>query len=191
LNLLCDFEKVRFDALEQRRKIQVSGESGDAQLRTRASLATLVSEQRAVAQQALLEAKTRYLQYRPVASRGEVDEEALWFRDNCTSRAEKIFAAYKDLREDVLEVEVFYEPTSLRKIQDVIKTVGFAPSGHHFNCENGHTFGIGECGEAAQASSCPECGAPIGGTGYRLRISTTRAIEFEQLLTGSGAGVDQ
>lgn len=126
LDLRCNFEKVRFDALESRRRIQVSDKDGNAQSRMRAELATLVSQHRATAQEALLRARMRYLQNRPVNSRGEMNEEILWFRENCTSRAEKIFAAYKDLREHVLKLgEVFYQSISLREKEDIVKALGF------------------------------------------------------------------
>ena len=38
-----------------------------------------------------------------------------------------------------------------------------------------------------EAATCPECRAPIGGGNHRLLSSNTRAIEFEQLASGSGA----
>jgi len=44
VDLRCTFEKVRFDALEERRKIQISNGSGEGQTRMRASLGTLVSQ---------------------------------------------------------------------------------------------------------------------------------------------------
>jgi len=125
VNLRCNFERIRFDALERRRKIQISSESGDVQLRRRASLGTLISEQRAVAQQELLKVRTRYLQNRPVNSREEMNEEILWFKENCSSRAGKIFAAYQDLREHVLKAEVFYESVSLQEKQDIVKALSF------------------------------------------------------------------
>ena len=39
-----------------------------------------------------------------------------------------------------------------------------------------------------EASTCPECRAPIGGGDHRLLASNTRAVEFEQLSRGTGAG---
>jgi len=162
VNLRCNFEKVRFDALEERRKIQVSRKSEADQLRMRASLGTLISQQRAAAQQGLLEARTRYLQNRPVNSREEMNEEIVWFGENCSSRAEKVFTAYKDLREQVLKVEVLYQSVSLQEKRDIVRALGFGMlhgdtirvptthemctghAGHFYNCENGHTFVITE-----------------------------------------------
>jgi len=125
VNLRCTFEKFRFDTLEQRRKIQISNESGEDQQRMRATLGTLVSQQRAAAQGALLRVRTRYLQNRPINSQEEINQEILWFEENCTSRAEKIFAAYEDLQEHVLKSEVFYQPVSLQEKQDIAKAFSF------------------------------------------------------------------
>ena len=125
MDLRCKFEKARFDALENRRKIQISGQSGDAQLRMREGLGMSVARQRAAAREVLLRVRTRYLQSRPVQSREEMNEEILWFAENCTPKAEKIFAAYKDLQEHVLKAEVFYESVSLREKEDIVKALGF------------------------------------------------------------------
>ena len=125
VNLRCNFEKFQFDALGQRRKIQISDKSGEVQQRMRASLGTLVSHQRTVAQEALLQIRTRYLQNRPVNSRKEMDEEVLWFRENCSTRAEKVFDAYKDLLEQVLKTDVFYQSVSTREKQDIFKAFNF------------------------------------------------------------------
>ena len=121
VNLRCNFEKFRFDVLGQRRKIQISGSSGEVQLRMRTSLGALVSRQRTTAQEALLQIRTRYLQNRPVNSRQEMDQDVLWFRENCSARADKVFDAYKDLLEQVLKAEVFYQSVSTREKEDIFK----------------------------------------------------------------------
>ena len=125
LNLRCTFEKVRFDVLEQRRRIQISNQSGEDQSRMRTDLGTFVSQQGAAARVSLFELRTRYLQNRPINSREEMDEEVFWFRENCSMRAEKIFDVYKDLREQVLKGEVFYQSVSLREKQDIVKALSF------------------------------------------------------------------
>ncbi|KXZ53505.1 hypothetical protein GPECTOR_7g955 [Gonium pectorale] len=50
-------------------------------------------------------------------------------------------------------------------------------SGHLYSCPNGHLYTIGECGGAMQASTCPECGAVIGGGGHQLAGGNTRASQ--------------
>ena len=123
VGLRCEFEKHRLDALEQRRKIQVGDQSGNPQLGTRESLGAFVSEQRAAAREALLEARRRYLRKRRINSQAEIDQEALWFTENCTSKAEKVFAAYEDLEEQVLKQEVFYQKVSLQEKRDVVGAI--------------------------------------------------------------------
>jgi hypothetical protein len=166
VDLRCNFEKVRFDALEQRRKIQILDQSGDPQLRTREDLGTFVSQQRVAAQEALLETRTRYLQNRPVKSREGMDQEVLWFEENCSNRAEKVFDAYNDLLEQVLKAEVFYQSVSTREKQDIFKAFNFGTqrgynihpsphkictgsSGRFLNCRNGHPFVITEVREVS------------------------------------------
>ena len=164
VSLRCNFEKVQFDALEQRRKIQISDESGEDQQYKRESLGTLVLGRRAAAQEALLQTRTRHLQNRLSNPREEINEEIVWFRENCTIRAEKVFDAYKDLREQVLKSEVFCQSLSLREKQDIVKALSFGMqctivsnppisnasgictgrAGYFYNCENGHTFAITE-----------------------------------------------
>ena len=123
--LRCGFERVRFGALENHRKIQISDQSWGDRLRMRADLGPPILQERVAAQESLLQARTRYLQNRPINSREEMNEEILWFGDNCTSRAEKILAAYTDLREHVLKEGGSYQPVSLREKQDIVKALGF------------------------------------------------------------------
>jgi hypothetical protein len=162
VNIRCTFEKDRFDALEERRKIQISDRSWEHQARTRAGLGTLVAHQRAAALEKLFKFETRYFQHRPINSLNEMNEERLWFKENCTSRAEKVFAAYVSLREQVTKTEVLYQSVSLQEKQDIVKAFGFGMersqhsvylttykscaghAGHFYNCENGHTFVITE-----------------------------------------------
>jgi len=35
---------------------------------------------------------------------------------------------------------------------------------------------------------CPECRAPIGGSGHRLHGSNSRALEFEEIARQQGSG---
>ncbi len=48
---------------------------------------------------------------------------------------------------------------------------------HLYRCPNGHVYLIGECGQAMQASLCPECGAGIGGGNHSLNPTNYRATE--------------
>lgn len=132
VDLRCTFEKVRFNVLEEYSKIQISNGSEGDQTRLRASLGTFVSQRRAAALETLLYVKRRYFQNRLVHSESQDDiKEALWFGENCTSRAKKIFLAYQDLREQVLKGGVFYQSMTLQEKQDIIKSFSFGMCPFH------------------------------------------------------------
>lgn len=116
VNLRCTFEKVRFDALEERRRIQIPAEG---QLEARERLGEVVSQHKAEAQQALMQARTRYFQDRPVNSPEQVNKEDVWFQENCVVVAEKVFTAYEVLQVQVLKLEVFYQPMSLDEKREI------------------------------------------------------------------------
>ena len=60
-------------------------------------------------------------------------------------------------------------------------------AGHWYTCPNGHPYVIGNCGMANQESTCPECGASIGGSWHRLQAGNRTAHEF---LVQARAGTD-
>jgi len=220
VELRCTFEKFRFEVLEEHRQIQISNKGEEDQTRMRTRLGTLISQQESATRKSYSQVWTRHFQNRVFNSQHETNE-IHWFKDNCTSRAEKVIIAYKDLHEQVLKEEVFYQSIMLREKQDIVKAFGFGMCsfrsfiphhsrnrtghvGHFYNCPKGHTFVITEvsyshpyirilidmllqCGGAMEASTCPECGSPIGGGSHRLLDSNTRAIEFEQLEREGGA----
>ncbi|KAF9780977.1 hypothetical protein BJ322DRAFT_1011491 [Thelephora terrestris] len=180
VNLRCTFEKLRFDTLEEHLKIQLLDEDVGEQTWTRERLGDRVAQQEAEARGALLQARARYLQHLPVNSQEEMGKEVTWFEENCTTRAEKILDAYKDLQKQVIGARVSYQFASLQEKQDIVKTFVFGHAGHFDNCENGHTFIITECDGATQAPRCPECRAPVGGSSdLRLSASDTRTAELE------------
>jgi len=48
-----------------------------------------------------------------------------------------------------------------------MKATGLS-NGHWFECPNGHTYAIGDCGGAIQEAKCPQCEARIGGRSHQL-----------------------
>ena len=58
---------------------------------------------------------------------------------------------------------------------------GFTNQGYWYECDNGHPYIITECGGATQASMCPECGAPIGGTQHRLQAGNRESAAIRAL----------
>ncbi|KAG5715553.1 hypothetical protein E4T56_gene9427 [Termitomyces sp. T112] len=70
---------------------------------------------------------------------------------------------------------------------DVVKALSFTHEGHFYNCLNGHTFVITECGGAMEEAHCPECNEPIGGRNHSLNTTNTRATDFEMMARQVGA----
>ena len=58
--------------------------------------------------------------------------------------------------------------------QMIFKATGLS-GGHWFQCPNGHSYAIGECGGAMEESKCPECGAKIGGQSHTLTQSNRQS----------------
>ncbi|KAI9445891.1 hypothetical protein H4582DRAFT_1843114 [Lactarius indigo] len=104
--------------------------------------------------------ETRYLRSRPVTDTTQLNSEKAWFTQNCCEKGDKIVEEYGALTTH-LRTGRGYEPLSLKEKEDIVKAFSFSQRGHFYNCENGHTFTIGECGGTTGLSRCPECGAPI------------------------------
>ncbi|EMD37515.1 hypothetical protein CERSUDRAFT_114154 [Gelatoporia subvermispora B] len=81
----------------------------------------------------------------------------------------------------------FYQSVSLEELTAVVKALNFSHTGHFYKCPNGHTFVIGECGGAMATSTCPECGARIGGSNHTLLQNNMRDDRMEQLAREVGA----
>ncbi len=67
------------------------------------------------------------------------------------------------------------------EVREVISAIGFLDAGwtgqgHWYTCPNGHPYVIADCGGATMESTCPECGAVIGGEGHRLRAGVLSRI---------------
>ncbi|XP_043365785.1 NFX1-type zinc finger-containing protein 1-like [Dermochelys coriacea] len=60
--------------------------------------------------------------------------------------------------------------------------------GHWYRCPQGHLYTIGECGRPMQQSSCPECGATIGGQNHAL---TRDNVSDDQILEPARAQVQE
>ncbi|KAG0342037.1 hypothetical protein BG000_007230 [Podila horticola] len=53
--------------------------------------------------------------------------------------------------------------------------------GHFYCFPNGHPYVIGECGRAMQESTCPECGARVGGSHHHLVNGNQVDTEYDSL----------
>ncbi|RAK84441.1 NF-X1 finger and helicase domain protein [Aspergillus costaricaensis CBS 115574] len=81
----------------------------------------------------------------------------------------------------MLRGSTFYSAVSNEERMAVITAMNreFMGIGHWYYCPNGHPFTIGECGGAMQVSTCPECGAPVGGQGHQTVDGVMRANDLE------------
>ncbi|XP_020600662.1 NFX1-type zinc finger-containing protein 1-like isoform X1 [Orbicella faveolata] len=74
-------------------------------------------------------------------------------------------------------------PDSLNQLtpeekKKIVSVIGLS-KGHWFKCPKGHIYCIGECGGAMQRSTCPKCGAVIGGANHRLEEGNELAPEMD------------
>ncbi|KAG5463608.1 MAG: hypothetical protein BJ554DRAFT_6110, partial [Olpidium bornovanus] len=97
------------------------------------------------------------------------------------------------LKKELLEViekglsAPFYRAVTAGEKTDVVRAfaVELMGSGHWYKCPNGHVYVIGHCGMAMERSSCPECGAEVGGADHRSARGNELSEEFEGLLAES------
>ncbi|KAF8639511.1 hypothetical protein AX17_001416 [Amanita inopinata Kibby_2008] len=114
------------------------------------------------------------------------DDVRGWCRDQFLEPAQAIREEWEKL-ENSLRRDTFYEPLSLDEKMAVVTALAFSHTGHFYNCPNGHTFVITECGGAMESSRCPECGETIGGNNHMLHGSNSRATEYEDLSRHAGS----
>ena len=83
--------------------------------------------------------------------------------------------------EKMLRDATFYEPVTNAEKAAVYAAMAqsFQGTGHWYYCTNGHPFTVGECGMPMQTSTCPQCGATVGGTDHQPAAGVTRAVDME------------
>ena len=91
-----------------------------------------------------------------------------------------------------LKSETFYEPldaderlTIFNALRDDVGSAVGSYGGHWYECPNGHPYAIADCGGAMSESTCPECGAAIGGGRHRLRDDNAVSRDFAHLQEGA------
>jgi len=108
------------------------------------------------------------------------EEEASWLAENFSSAAQTIVDEWEAIQKAVSR-STFYQEVSLKEQMEIVRAFNFGSTGHFYNCANGHTFVITECGGAMERSRCPECGSPIGGQSHHLDSTNTRAAQYDEL----------
>ncbi|KAJ6499128.1 hypothetical protein C8R45DRAFT_981206 [Mycena sanguinolenta] len=109
-----------------------------------------------------------------------------WIPDNFLRDARLIVDEWAKLEKSI-RMDTFYEPVSLDEKMAVVRGMNFSHAGHFYQCPQGHVYVITECGGAMERANCPECGAPIGGTGHALDSTNTRAVDLENMVREAGA----
>ncbi|KXN82337.1 NFX1-type zinc finger-containing protein 1 [Leucoagaricus sp. SymC.cos] len=113
-------------------------------------------------------------------------EEHKWLRENCQKKVNAWCDECVKLEESIRKGEL-YQPMSTQELEDIVRSFDFTNRGHFYNCRNGHTFVITECGGAMESARCPECKAPIGGSDHQIDSSNTRNMELEAISQRQGA----
>ncbi|KAI0294247.1 hypothetical protein B0F90DRAFT_1758226, partial [Multifurca ochricompacta] len=170
-------ELFRFEILAERTLLSREGHFSIPRRRELGSRAEERGKDAAVQMRVL---EVTYMRSRPATDVDEMRKERAWFVENCRERGEKYVKEYEALTKHFL-AETVYEPLSLQEKRDIVRAFGFSPTGHFYNCENGHTFVIGDCGGAMELAKCPECKATVVGSSHRLHESNTRAMEYEDI----------
>ncbi|KAG0698145.1 hypothetical protein DFH29DRAFT_943008 [Suillus ampliporus] len=116
------------------------------------------------------------------------EEEASWLEENFSRAAYTIVDEWDAIKKAV-HGSTFYQEVSLKEQMEIVRAFNFGSTGHFYNCANGHTFVIGECGGAMEQSICPECGSPVGGQSHRLDSTNTRATQYDNLARQANPGI--
>ncbi|KAI5895259.1 uncharacterized protein SCHCODRAFT_01088480 [Schizophyllum commune H4-8] len=185
LGIRVDMEKYRFCVFVRRETLLRSDRYHGEQ---RSKFVQDIRDQEAKARRQLSVEESKYVAARPCRTASERQAERKWYQDNCTAKANKYIEEYEKLAEHI-QSDTAYTPLSTSEMQDIVRSMGFGYRGHFYNCQNGHTFVIGECGGAMETARCPECDCPIGGSNHQLHSSNTRAMEYENLAREQG-GLD-
>jgi hypothetical protein len=90
---------------------------------------------------------------------------------------------FADLTAEAIKLKNLCDGISRAEIKQVLAAMnvdggydyGGGWAAHWYECENGHPYFIGDCGQAMESSNCPECGAPVGGASHTLH-STNRNV---------------
>lgn len=91
------------------------------------------------------------------------------------------FSAEIDEVENMIKTSTVYNVVQAEEWKTVFEAMERefgGTAGHWYYCSNGHPFTIGECGRAMAESSCPQCGARVGGHNHETVEGVTRADDL-------------
>lgn len=117
-----------------------------------------------------------------------LQQERVWLEDNFISITDTIVSEWVEMKQSI-KMDTFYQPLSLDKQMKIVYAMDFASTGDFYQCANGHTLVITECGgDAMERSRCPECGGVIGGSEH---TSNARFEEFDRLAQTLNSSIAQ
>ncbi|KXN84450.1 NFX1-type zinc finger-containing protein 1, partial [Leucoagaricus sp. SymC.cos] len=182
--LRFEFELFRWEIMTQHSEMI---RTSPCDVDTRDKLSEKIKEYKRLMLQGSELVQNTYFENLPSSLKPEdLIEERQWLNENCQKKVNA-------WRSECDKLEVFivkggiYEPLSTQELEDIVRSFDFSHSGHFYNCQNGHTFVITECGGAMERACCPECKAPIGGLSHRIDSSNTRNRELEEISMRFGA----
>ncbi|KAG8703432.1 hypothetical protein FRC09_004162 [Ceratobasidium sp. 395] len=112
-----------------------------------------------------------------------------WLRENFSTQTNTLLESWDEVKQSI-RLGIWYATVTNEEKLSIVKALNFGHSGHFYRCPNGHPYVITECGGATQESRCPECHAPIGGGGHRLRSDNTQDTELASLARGQGSSAN-
>ncbi|KAJ1300335.1 hypothetical protein OPQ81_005156 [Rhizoctonia solani] len=97
---------------------------------------------------------------------------------------------WKELKQAV-ESGVWYSTLTKEESREIMRALmagsdHLSHTGHFYECVNGHPYVIGECGGAMEMSTCPECGAVVGGSNHAIASGNRHARQFVDLAREEG-----
>ncbi|KAH6914275.1 hypothetical protein BKA70DRAFT_1558250 [Coprinopsis sp. MPI-PUGE-AT-0042] len=148
-------------------------------LASRDKLLETLGEQKTIVQDSIIETTERHLSV--------LSHDRDWFRDNFLSITDAISEEWESLEKSI-RLDTFYQEVSLDEKMAIVKSFNFSHAGHWYNCPNGHTYVIDDCGGAMVQSRCPDCGETIGGSNHREEANNTLAADYVAIAQEQGAG---
>ncbi|KEP50889.1 NFX1-type zinc finger protein [Rhizoctonia solani 123E] len=149
---------------------------------TKVDLMRMCAEEFEAAQELRMKVAREYVDRAANDSRSRMQ----WIEDNFLKPTVQILDSWKELKQTV-ESGVWYSTLTKEESRDIMRALmAGSHTGHFYECVNGHPYVIGECGGAMQRSTCPECGAGIGGSNHAIDSGNRHARQFVEMAREEG-----
>ncbi|CAE6502582.1 unnamed protein product [Rhizoctonia solani] len=153
---------------------------------TKVDLMRMCTEEFEAAQELRMKVAREYVDRGANDSRSRMQ----WIEDNFLEPTVQILDSWKELKQ-IVESGVWYSTLTKEESRDIMRALmagsdHLSHTGHFYECVNGHPYVIGECGGAMQRSTCPECGAGIGGSNHAIDSGNRHARQFVEMAREEG-----